>query len=61
MLRAPLDAAFKHGLERLVGGVQRFEGEVVAEQDEALAFGLTEMRKAVGQGADIFAMDLDEL
>ncbi len=32
-----LDAAFEHGLERFVGGVERLEGEVVAEQNEARA------------------------
>ena len=32
-----LDAAFKHGLKRFVRGVERLDGEVVAEQNEALA------------------------
>ena len=33
--RAPLDAAFKHRLQRFVAGVLLVEGKIVAEQDTA--------------------------
>ena len=57
-----LDAAFEHGLQRFVRGVERLEGEVVAEQNEAVL----RRRRADGQAgaasdAMILAMDLDEL
>src|ERR1700757_4614878 len=35
IVRAALDAAFQHRLERFVGGVVAVEGKVVAEYDEA--------------------------
>ena len=54
-----LDAAFEHGLERLVGGVLAVEGQIVAEQDEALVRP-AQQAEQVGQGLDVLAMDLDE-
>ena len=49
ILRPPLDAAFEHGLERLVGGVAPLEGEIVAEQNEAVLRRFTEMRQKTRQ------------
>ena len=43
------DAAFEHGLQRLVGGVDRLEGEVVAEQNEAVAGRGAEMAEQARQ------------
>jgi hypothetical protein len=59
--RPSLDAAFEHGLQRLVGGVRRLEGEVVAEEDEAVAGLAAQMVEEAGQRGDVLAMDLDEL
>src|SRR4029077_633222 len=61
VLGPPFNAAFEHRLQRFVGGVPPLEGQVVAEQDEALALGVAEMRKEGGRRANILAMDLDEL
>jgi hypothetical protein len=61
MLGAPFDTAFEHRFQRLVEGVVRLEGKIVAEQDEALGVGLAEMRKATRQRADVLAMDFDKL
>jgi hypothetical protein len=36
VLRPTLDSAFQHGFQRFVGRVARLEGEVVAEDEEAM-------------------------
>ena len=60
VLGAPLDAAFEHGLERLVARVVLVEGEVVAEHDEAVR-AVAQCSKAARQRGDVLAVDLDEL
>ena len=60
VLRAALDAAFQHRLQRLVGGVVPVERQVVAEHDEAVAGG-AQVRQALGQRIDVLAVNLDEL
>src|SRR5262249_60774477 len=59
--RPSFDAALKHGLQRFVGRVHRFEGKVVAEQDEAMLVRGTQVRKEMRKRSDVFAMNLDEL
>ena len=61
MLGPAFDAAFEHRFERLVRGVARLEGQIVAKQDEAFALGLAEMSKQARQRADVLAVDLHEL
>ncbi len=58
--RAPFDAAFEHGLERLVARVVVIERKVVAEHDEPMPRRL-EQRQAGGQRVDVLAVDLDQL
>jgi hypothetical protein len=47
--RPSFDAAFEHGFERLIGRVARLEGEIVAEQDEALPARRAQMAQEVRQ------------
>ena len=60
VLRPALDAAFEHGLQRLVGGVFGLEGEVVAEHDEALPR-MTQQAHQLRQRFDVLAMNFDQL
>jgi hypothetical protein len=60
VVRAALDAALQHRLQGLVGGVVRIEGQVVAEDDEAVRVG-PQQRHEVGKGLDVLPVDLDEL
>ena len=54
------DAAFQHGLERLVGRVVAVERQVVAEHDEAVGR-VAQQGHQVGQVLDVLAMNLDQL
>gem|GEM_PF-2592873 len=60
VLRASLDAAFEHSLQRLVGGVVGVERQVVAEDDEPVRIGL-EQRHQGRQALDVLAVDLHQL
>ena len=60
VVRPSLDAALQHRLQRLVGGIVRVEGEVVAKHDEAVRRGAQE-RQAGRQRGDVLAVDFDEL
>ena len=60
VLGPALDAAFQHGLERLVGGVVAVEGEIVAEHDE-MEGGRPQQVHQRGQALDVLAVDLDQL
>ena len=56
----PFDAAFEHGLQRLVARVVAVKRQVVAKHDEAMLRGPHVVQRA-WQGCDILAMDFDEL
>src|SRR6516225_11232164 len=60
VVRATFNAAFKHGLERLIGGVVAVEGKIVAKHDEPERRGSQQIHKH-RQALDILAMDLDQL
>ncbi len=59
ILRAPLDAAFEHGFQRLVIGVGRVEREIVAKDEKAMRR-VPQLRHEHGQAVDILAVDLDQ-
>ncbi len=56
-----LDAALEHRLQRLVGGVDRLERQIVAEQNESMLGRRAQMAEEAGQGVDVLAVDLDQL
>ena len=58
--RTPLDAAFQHRLQGLVGGVLRIEGQIVAKEDEGIGRWPHPAHEG-GQGLDVLAVDLHEL
>ena len=60
VVRPALDAALQRRLQRLVGGVAGVEGEVVAEEDEALR-PVAQQRHQLRQRLDVLAVDLDQL
>jgi hypothetical protein len=56
----PFDPALQNRLERFVGSIVRVEGQVVAEDDEAVRVGPQQAHE-IGQGLDVLTVDLDEL